>query len=552
MANVFRNIGLPIELQSLASTVPEALLHLREIPDRPFIIGPTDHLTFGEADRLSRSLAGKLLAAGIGKGTRVALLYPNSPEWAVAWLAIARVGALSVPLSTFATGMELARTLRHTDTHALLMGPTFANEPLTDRLESAFPKLARSGPHLVMEAAPFLRWVHVEAMAAPKWSRDLPLSVPEGLMQAAESEVVSADALAIVNTSGATAAPKAVVHTHGSLVRHAALIASRRGLTPDDRIYSPMPFFWVGGLTMVLITALVSGAGAVIQQRFEPGEALDLIEREKVTQIACWPTASRQLAEHPTFSRRDLSAVRGGTLTEVLPLKYRPPTPDRAPVALGMTETGGPHTGPDNDYQVLPESLSRTFGRSLPGMEHTIVSLDTGSKLPVGEEGELVLRGAFLMEGLYKRERHDTFTPDGWYKTGDLGWFGSDGHLRFTGRRTGMIKTAGSNVSPAEVEVALLGLPEVRSAIVFGIPAGDRGEDVAAVVVPELSDLPAMLDLRSALRAQLASYKIPRHLKVMAEGDIPVLATGKPDLVALRDLFRNQADGEVAGSVSTN
>jgi acyl-CoA synthetase (AMP-forming)/AMP-acid ligase II len=156
------------------------------------------------------------------------------------------------------------------------------------------------------------------------------------------------------------------------------------------------------------------------------------------------------------------------------------------------------------------------------------------------------------MEGLYKRERHDTFTPDGWYKTGDLGWFGSDGHLRFTGRRTGMIKTAGSNVSPAEVEVALLGLPEVRSAIVFGIPAGDRGEDVAAVVVPELSDLPAMLDLRSALRAQLASYKIPRHLKVMAEGDIPVLATGKPDLVALRDLFRNQADGEVAGSVSTN
>ena len=118
-------------------------------------------------------------------------------------------------------------------------------------------------------------------------------------------------------------------------------------------------------------------------------------------------------------------------------------------------------------------------------MEHVVVDADTGAELPVGEEGELLLRGAFLMDGFYKRERHETFTPDGWYATGDLGWFGADGHLRFSGRRTAMIKTGGSNVSPAEVETALLELPAVREAFVFGIPAGERGEDVAAVVVPE-------------------------------------------------------------------
>ena len=111
------------------------------------------------------------------------------------------------------------------------------------------------------------------------------------------------------------------------------------------------------------------------------------------------------------------------------------------------------------------------------------MSRDDGAPPTSGEEGELFVRGAFLMDGIYKRERHEVFTPDGWYPTGDLGWFGVDGHLRFGGRGGAMIKTGGSNVSPAEVESALLELPHVGAAFVFGIPAGERGEDVAAVIV---------------------------------------------------------------------
>ena len=126
-----------------------------------------------------------------------------------------------------------------------------------------------------------------------------------------------------------------MVHTHGSLVRHAALLAERRGLTPADRIYSPMPFFWVGGITMVLLHALTSGAAAVVQERFEPGEALDLIERERVTHLSCWPNAARAMAEHESFPGRDLSAVRSGTLHEALPPELRPAAPDLAPTSLG-------------------------------------------------------------------------------------------------------------------------------------------------------------------------------------------------------------------------
>ncbi|HLM97371.1 MAG TPA: long-chain fatty acid--CoA ligase, partial [Acidimicrobiales bacterium] len=420
---------LPTELTSLPATILDLLQARATQADDAVLIAPGSAMTFGEADRESARLAARLLAAGVGKGTRLGVLYPNGCSWLVAWLAAARIGALTVPLSTFAPGPELALSLRYTDVHAVLMAGAFAGDSLAARLEAGLPGLAESGPELFLEAAPHLRWVCVDE-GTPRWSRELPGPASASLLAEAEREVVPADQLAVVTTSGATAAPKSVVHTHGSLVRHAALLAARRALGPDDRIYSPMPFFWVGGLTMVVLAAYCSGAGAVVQERFDPGEALDLIERERVTQVSCWPNAARQLAEHPTFLRRDLSAVRGGTLFEALPPDSRPPSPDLGPNVLGMTETGGPHTGSDDPYRPLPEGLRGTIGRGLPGMEHVIVSRETGLPQPLGEEGELLVRGAFLMDGIYKRERHEMFTPDGWYPTGDLGWFGADGHLR--------------------------------------------------------------------------------------------------------------------------
>jgi acyl-CoA synthetase (AMP-forming)/AMP-acid ligase II len=536
-ADSLRRADLPPELTHLPATVPAALrLRLQRGTD-PFVVDVGSRLTFAEADARSEELAGRLLAGGIGKGTRVGLLFANGAAWTVTWLALARIGALTVPLSTFSPGPELARLVRQTDLQAILMSERFGDEAMTTRLESGLSGLAQSPADLQLDDAPFLRWVHVTTERPPGWSRVLPGPVAAALVRAAESEVTPADALAVINTSGATAAPKSAVHTHGSLVRHAALLAERRGLSNEDRIYSPMPFFWVGGLTMVLLAALVSGAAAVTQERFEPGEALDLIERERVTQVSCWPNASRQIANHPTFAGRDLRSVRGGTLVEALPSEDRPPSADLAPNVLGMTETGGPHTGSDDHGGVLPAALRGMMGRALPGMEHVVIDVQTKRVVPAGQEGELLLRGAFLMDGFYKRERHETFTPDGWYATGDLGWFGADGHLRFTGRRTAMIKTGGSNVSPAEVEAALVRLPEVREAFVFGLPAGERGEDVAAVVVAEGPDPLEPAALTASLRKVLSSYKIPRRLRVVEEEHLPKLPSGKVDLASLRGLF---------------
>jgi acyl-CoA synthetase (AMP-forming)/AMP-acid ligase II len=536
---------LPPALAGLPASIPEALAARAAAPEAPWLIGRGFRLTFGEADTRSAALAGRLLAAGVGKGTRLGLLYPNTPDWVVAWLAAARIGALTVPLSTFSPGRELARAIRHADVAAVLSAPAFAGQDLTRRWEDGLPGLAGSPPRLQLADAPFLRWIHVAAGRAPAWSSPLPEPLDPGVVAAAQREVGPADALVVVSTSGATAAPKAVVHTHGSLIRHAAEIAGLRGLTGADRIYSPMPFFWVGGLVTVLLYSLTSGAAAVVQQRFEPAEALELIERERVTFVACWPNAARTLADHPTFAERDLTSVRGGTLIEALPEARRPASADLNPIQLGMTETGGPHSNPDDTYVPLPEHLRGTFGRALPGIEYIVVD-EAGTVLPAGELGELLVRGPFLMEQLYKTERHQAFTRDGWYPTGDLCSIDSDGNLRYAGRMTAMIKTAGSNVAPAEVEAVLREADGVRNAYVFGLPAGLRGEDVAAVVVPSTATPLKTSDLAAHARELLSSFKVPRHWLVLAEADVPMTATGKPDVPALRQALRARSAGDPA------
>jgi acyl-CoA synthetase (AMP-forming)/AMP-acid ligase II len=274
-----------------------------------------------------------------------------------------------------------------------------------------------------------------------------------------------------------------------------------------------------------------------VQARFEPGEALDLIERERVSHLSCWPNASRAMAEHPSFATRDLSSIRSGTLHEALPPERRPAAPDLAPTSLGMTETGGPHTVTDQPYSPLPEHLRGTYGRALSGMEHRVVDPESGAELDPTDTGELLVRGVFLMSELYKQERHDTFTPDGWYASGDLGSFDSDGYLRFGGRLTAMIKSGGSNVAPAEVEAVLREIKGVENAYVFGVPAGDRGEDVAAVVVPSPDAAIDIDELKAAARELLSGYKVPRHVRVLAESQLPTLPTGKIDMSELRTLF---------------
>jgi acyl-CoA synthetase (AMP-forming)/AMP-acid ligase II len=206
-----------------------------------------------------------------------------------------------------------------------------------------------------------------------------------------------------------------------------------------------------------------------------------------------------------------------------------------------MTETMGPHSaaGPEAE-RVLPEEMRGSFGLLVPCVEHRIADPETNATLGEGEVGEVCIRGYSLMNGLYKRERHETFDEDGWYHTGDKGLI-RDGYLYFHGRLSEMIKTAGSNVAPREVELLLESLPEVGLAVVVGLPDADRGEVVAAALVPATG---ASIDPIETLRRageELSNYKVPRRVLVLDEGDVPYLANGKPDRLTVRRLLADRA-----------
>jgi acyl-CoA synthetase (AMP-forming)/AMP-acid ligase II len=315
------------------------------------------------------------------------------------------------------------------------------------------------------------------------------------------------------------------VHTHGTQVRHGANLADLRGMSSADRIFAAMPFFWVGGLTCTLLPSLHTGAMLICQERFEAGTALDLIERERPNLLMGWPNVRQRLLSHPSLAGRDVEGV---------PFLPPPGTPDidlqLMHNSLGMTETSGPHTaaGVDELTRVLPEELRGSFGPRVPYVEHRIADFDTNATLPDAELGEVCIRGYSVMAGMYKREREDVFDAEGWYHTGDRGYFRGD-YLFFKGRATEMIKTAGSNVAPREVEVALEAFPEIKLALVFGLPDEERGQVVVAAVVAANGAAVDPDDVRERIRKELSTYKVPRSIVVLDEADVPLLGSGKPD-----------------------
>ena len=508
----------------------------RRFGDKTFVVLGDERLTFADADARSQRLARGLLASGVGKGTRVGLLAPNGPDWIVGWLAATRIGAVVALLNTYNKARELGWVLRHADCQVLLTVDGHLGHDYLERLEQAAPGLAEAQHECIMIGSlPYLRSVWTWGDRTRSWAGPVAGLAAHGdevaaeLLTEVEAEVTPADPMVVVYSSGSTADPKGAVHCHGAVVRHAHNLWPLRELDEDDVIYTPMPLFWVGGLSFTLIAAMHAGATLVFEEQFEPGATLDLVERERVTQVLGWPHVAKALADHPSFRDRDLSAMRGGYLAPFLPEAQRPPTPAVRANSLGMTETLGPHTYDHNSKELPPEKAG-SFGPAVPGVEHKIVDPITGEDLPAGQPGEVCVRGYSLMLGLHKRERSEVFTPDGWYRTGDGGYFDEDGHLYFTGRLGDLIKSSGMNITPRDVEIVLEAMPEVAMAFVSGIPHPDRGEDVVAAIALSPGETLDADEAIKRVKEEIASYKVPRHVAVFADQrELPWLDSGKVD-----------------------
>jgi acyl-CoA synthetase (AMP-forming)/AMP-acid ligase II len=494
---------------------------------KPALVTDARTITHAELDAESRSVAAGLVAAGVAKGSRVALMAPNGIEWVVTAVAAMRVGAVLVPLSTLLRPPELVAQLTAADVGHLVLAPSFRGRSYLDDLDAVAPgvtELTRSGQR--SPVLPFLQSVwSIDALPQP--------GVGSELVDALAAAVRPADDLAVLFTSGSRGTPKGTIHTPDGALHAVASGLEARCLGPDDRLYIPMPFFWTGGFCMGLLSVLIAGATLVTEAVPEPERTLELLERERVTLFRGWPDQAARLAADPRFASADLSHLGPGSLPAVLPPELRP-TPGARPNLFGMTETCGAYSGARLDLD-LPEPARGSCGRPFAGVEVRVVDPDTGTPLGAGETGEIAVRGRNVMRGICGRTRDEVFDADGFYRTGDLGRLDPGGYLWFEGRADDMFKVKGATVYPAEVESAVRAVGAVQQVHVTDVTDESGAHEVGALVVTNRP----LDELVAGVRERLSAFKVPtRWVVTSSADDVPLTATSKVDKAALQQLLR--------------
>lgn len=503
--------------------------------DDPLRGGETVRWTYDELWSQARRVAAALLATGNGKGARVGILMGNRPEAVAAVFGTALAGGTAVPLSTLSPKPELSYLLQHADVRTLLVQAAMGDRDFAGDIAELVPSLSGPGP-IAEPEHPHLRHVVVlgatgavtTGTAADGWDDFLARGDDWAhLVDAAAEQVHASDHGVIVYSSGTTDRPKGVLHSQQSVTWQCHVQAGLWGRDDRTRVLCSLPMFWTAGLNTAMGATVAAGGCWVMQERFEPGEALRLITRERVTEPHGMPPQYAAIEEHPDFAAADLSScvkVAGKPVFEHHPSTA--PDPDwHTPVGYGASETCSMFTG-------LPASSTpdefarRSHGRLLPGNQLRVLDPATGEILGPGREGELALRGPTLMEHYVKRARHECLDADGFYRTGDLGHYDEDGFVYWAGRGNDMIKTSGALVSPAEIELQLRSHPAVRLSRAIGVP--DERRDEIVVLCVELADGATATEdeLRDHLRERLASYKVPRRVVFFEAGGIPMTGNG--------------------------
>jgi acyl-CoA synthetase (AMP-forming)/AMP-acid ligase II len=492
--------------------------------DKPMVIDPDARISYRELDTTTRDLVAVFVEAGVGKGTRVGLIMPNNTRWVQIAVALTRIGAVLVPLSTLLAAGELVAQLRAASVQFLVSVEEFRGHRYLDDLQSVPPL-----------ELPALRqvWTADRLACATAGAR------ARGIVDAICETVAEADPLLIVFTSGSSGPPKGVMHSHGSALGAVRSGLAARCITSDTRLYLPMPFFWVGGLGSGILSALLAGATLVTEEVPRPETTLRLLESERVTLFRGWPDQAEALARHAGPAGVDLSALRPGSLDALLPPEQRAQPGARANL-FGMTEAFGPYCGYPADTDMPPAAWG-SCGKPFPGIRVRIVDPDNGERVATGTVGMIQIRGPHTLRGICRRAREDLFTADGFYPTGDLGHLNEEGFLFYHGRSDDMFKVRGATVYPSEVERALRAIDGVDNAYVTNAP-GAAGERVGAAVV--CSGL-TVEQLHSSTRELLSAFKVPTvWLLLESDDDLPRGATGKLDTRRLREMLAEANAGE--------
>ncbi len=498
-----------------------------------------------ELDERSANLARGLLCTGAQKGSRIGILFPNCLDWIVSWLAVQRIGGIAVLMSTFSSPRELAYTLSHADVFMLLATQKYLNNDYAERLQTAIPELSECGDELHLSNCPYLRSIWIDAEKS--WSRGTLADLEDlgaendqcsgQLLEHIEANVSPADLSVLLYTSGSTSLPKAVLHTQFTVVDMPRFLSESGAMIPfeqtaGDRSLITNPYFWVGGF-IAMIGTIENGATVVCQRDLSPAGCLRAIQSGEVNSVSGNMNFVRAMLDLPNYREGDFDALKP---QNALQLGYFDPDYNHIQSAsLAMTETFGPHTGVEKKTDYL-KLFGNALGVPLGDMQTKIVDPESGIELEAGIKGELCVRGNWLMEGFYKRLRHEVFDADGYYHTGDECELDEANCLYFHARLGSMIKTRGANVSPLEVEAALLGIEGVVETAVLGLKDEAAGQKVVAVIAKGQAQMLEVDTIRRHLLGELSAFKVPKEFYFVDREDLPRTPSQKikkPELISM-------------------
>jgi fatty-acyl-CoA synthase len=492
---------------------------------RPAMVASQRRWTYEELASDVEQCARALIVCGVTKGSRVGLLLGARAEFVIAAYATAIVGGISVFISTFSSGEDLEWILRHSDTSLLIGSLLIGHEEVRGRRV----RLPRPGG----ASLPFLGRV----VPVGEWDGFLSLGddCPPAVVAARCKEVVPTDDAILLYTSGSTSTPKAVLHTHRSPVMQGFHMADCMAIGSEDRAFTSFPLFWTAGWLTGVAAPFAAGACTVLQEVFDPVEAGALIERERITSLRQMVHDEHRLVAAETEQPHDLSSVNVGVVTEPLRARTSMVGEPAEICAWGMTETFAIATILPFD---APLELRRTtMGLPVPGNRIRIRDQVTGETLGPGQVGEITVAGKSLMRGYYKADDPLPTDEAGYLRTGDAGQVRADGYLIFAGRLDRLIKTAGVNVSPIEIEEHLLSWGGVGTCAVVGVPHPSLGTAVVLCAARRGDGRHVHEnEIKAVLRDALPSYKVPHTVLFLEESEFTLTPSSKVDIGALMPL----------------
>jgi acyl-CoA synthetase (AMP-forming)/AMP-acid ligase II len=495
--------------------------HARYRPDHPAIVFKDHRLTFSEFNRRVNRLANALLSLGVNKGDKIATILPNCLELLEVYWAVAKMGAVVVPLSTLTRGKGLANLLRDSDVATVVTNRDFAEE--LNAIAADLPGIA-ADRYLVTGNEVAQGYRSYNELTASATDNEPPAI-----------EINDDDLFNIIYSSGTTGQPKGIVHNHYIRAMYCTLFASAYRIRPESIIMHAGSIVFNGSF-LTLMPSMYVGATYILLEQFEPKAFIETIRRERVTHVKMVPSQIVAMINAPNFSAEALESLEMiGTVGAPLHLQHKEKLnsvlPGRFYELYGLTE-GFVTILDKNDY----EAKANSVGAPPPFFEMRIIKED-GSEAVTGEVGEIVGRGPILMPGYYKRpDLTGQAIINGWLHTGDLGYVDEDGFLFLVDRMKDLIISGGCNVFPRDIEEIIVQHPAVREAAVFGVPSEKWGETPMAVVILRQVGAISEDELRDWINERVDS-KLQRVNAVVFMADFPRSTAGKTLKRVMRDPY---------------